>query len=167
MDNFQVAIAGVKIAAKVLDIGDVNVEFLEKSYFPNPEINAVFLKENITVVFNKEWIINSTFLEIMVAAFHETRHAYQYFQITESELMKYQQKEETVRKWSIEFEKYIKPCTYSDLEIDYMNQDIEIDAIAFSCFLIKKLFEINTIVPKVIKDKVEYKITNLEKKSLL
>jgi len=63
MDNFQVAIAGVKIASKVLDIGDVNAYFLEESYFPNPGINAVFLKENLTIVFNKDWIINRLYID--------------------------------------------------------------------------------------------------------
>lgn len=167
MDNFQVAIAGVKIASKVLKIEDINVEFLEKSYFPNPEINAVFLKENLTIVFNEDWIINTSFLEIMVAAFHEARHVYQYMQIAKPRIMKNKENAEVIKQWTVDFEKYVKPYSNPNSENDYFNQTVEIDAIAFSKFLLNKLFEVNVIIPEKIKDKVNSCVLNFETKHLI
>jgi hypothetical protein len=39
-------------------------------------------------------------------------------------------------------------------DIDYLNQSIEIDAIAFAYHQIKALFDIGVKIPDVIKDKV-------------
>ena len=58
---------------------------------------------------------------------------------------------------------------YKEIEDDlkYLGQDCEIDAIAFSYLMMKKLYEADMSVPSVIKDKVLERANEIAKKMKL
>jgi len=78
MNNIDTALIGIQAASKILNITPPEVYFAGGSYFPNPEISSIYRHKDNEIIFNEDWINRSNELEIMVTAFHETRHAYQY-----------------------------------------------------------------------------------------
>lgn len=46
----------------------------------------------------------------------------------------------------------------------YLTQEIEVDAILFAHWLVKKEFELKTVIPEVIKERILAKLTQLDKK---
>lgn len=84
------------------------------------------------------------------------RHAYQGYCVR----TKTRESTETLKAWKTEIDGYIMPSGKNN-EIDdqsYLTQEIEIDAIAFAHWLIKKEFDSNTAIPEVIRNKVADKI---------
>lgn len=59
-------------------------------------------------------------------------------------------------------ENYERPSGVLDNDDDYLKQDIEIDAIAFAHYQMNKLFEVKTVIPDIIKDKVESTILSFD-----
>ena len=49
----------------------------------------------------------------------------------------------------------------------YLTQEIEIDAIAFAHWLVKKELNLKTVIPKVIRNKVADRIIQFNKNALL
>jgi len=46
-------------------------------------------------------------------------------------------------------------------DVDYLKQDIEVDAIAFAHWLVKKEFNVKTIIPELVKFEVELSLIKL------
>ena len=42
-------------------------------------------------------------------------------------------------------------------DMDYLKQDIEVDEIAFVYWLVKKEFDLKTVIPELVKFKIESK----------
>jgi len=57
---------------------------------------------------------------------------------------------------------YNQPTSKDIPEEFYLKQKIEIDAIAFAHYQMKKLFEVKTVIPDIIKDKVEITILTFD-----
>jgi hypothetical protein len=125
----KIARFGVDYASKKLGLSDIEVYFKPQSFFKNNDINATFLHEGYYIVFSSDWIENADELEILKCSFHETRHAYQRACIDFPELIYHDPK--IVAIWAKEFDNYKRPE-----HNDYLNQEIEKDAIAFSNKLI-------------------------------
>lgn len=106
------------------------MHFKPQSFFRNKDTNATFLQEGYYIVFNSDWICDANELEILKCSFHETRHAYQRACIDFPQFIYDDPKQ--VERWKTEFENYKQPG-----HDDYLNQEIEKDAIAFSNKLIK------------------------------
>ena len=91
---------------------------------------------------------------------YETRHAYQ------SYCVKYNiyEDEKTIQSWKDSFEHYERPIESLDTKdhIDYLNQPIEIDAIAFSYHIMLDWFEVKLVIPDEIKEKVLNHIETLK-----
>ena len=152
MDNFDVALAGVKIATKILNIPEPEIFITSETHLSNTEITGYYSFENNEIVFNEDWINRSSWIEVMITSIHETRHAYQGYCIR----TKSRESLETLVKWEFEALNYIRP-TGKNNEVDdeeYLKQEIEIDAITFTHYKIFEFFGVKTIVPDVIKDKV-------------
>ncbi len=152
MNNYEVAINGVKIVAKILNIPEPQISFFDPEEVSNREITGMYLFESDEIIFNEEWVEKSPWIEVIITAFHETRHAYQGYCIRTKSM----ESTDTLDKWEYETLNYIKPSGNNN-EIDdiaYLNQEIEIDAIGFTHHKIFEFFEVKTIVPSVIKDKV-------------
>lgn len=105
MNNHQVAINGVKIVAKILNIPVPNISFFDPSEISNNEITGMYLFESDEIIFNEEWIAKSQWIEVIVTAFHETRHAYQGYCIKTRSI----ESKDTLDKWEYETLNYIRP----------------------------------------------------------
>lgn len=135
-------------------LGDgVLVEFQPSSKFPNNEVTAKTTRD-YRIIFNIYRLSIYPESEVYVTAFYEMRHIYQYccidFCFKYPDIFK--EPKERIEKWKYEFENYY----VSDIEDDekYLNQDCEIDAIAFAYVMMNELYDTNVIISKVIKNKV-------------
>ena len=78
MDNFKVALIGVNIASKILQISIPEVRFVSNEDIIERQISAIYLKDENIIAFDKTWIEKANWLEIQSVCFHEVRHAFQY-----------------------------------------------------------------------------------------
>jgi len=92
----------------------------------------MYLPDHNLILFNQDWLAVAKLEEVILTAFHETRHAYQKSQIDEIPNLKHKENPETVAKWRREFEKYYRPSDEYQDDPGYLEQEIEKDAIAFS-----------------------------------
>lgn len=154
-DKRSYATSSVRISEKILGIDNsLEVVFKDHRYFSEKDIAAVFIKEGHYIVFNKTFLNEASLPEIMVTGFHETRHAYQYMQIEYGSKLPFQFKEEqaVLDKLKKNFDNPKQPNEMTKEE--YLNRPTEIDAIAFSYYLVNKLLNVKQVIPKEIKDKV-------------
>jgi hypothetical protein len=151
-DTIESALITIKAASKILNISPPKVYFATSRDFPNSDISSIYRhKENI-IIFNEDWIDRSHEIEVIITAFHETRHSYQHHCIE----TKSNESIETITIWEKEFKHYTSPSGRNTpkSDIDYLNQAIEIDAIAFVYHQMKAFYDIDVKIPDVIKDKV-------------
>lgn len=156
MDNYEVAINGTNLAAQILGIEAPEVQFFCNQNYSNRGINSIFLKEKYIIAFNEEWIEQTNPLEIQITCFHETRHAFQWKCIIGENSKDKNMDPETVEIWKNEMNNYNQPTQSDNLEEFYLKQKIEIDAIAFAHYQMKKLFEVKSVIPDIIKDEVDH-----------
>lgn len=149
MNNYEVAIYGVSIVAKILNIPVPYTSFFDHTDVSNKEITGMYLFESDEIVFNEEWVAKSPWIEVIVTAFHETRHAYQGYCIKNNMY----ESPKTLDIWHQEFTNYFKPSGKNNESDDaeYLNQAIEIDAIRFTHHKIYEFFGVRTIIPKIIE----------------
>lgn len=161
-DKCLYAIKSVRIVEIILGF-EINIEviFKEDNYFSSPDISAVFIKDGHYIVFNNSFLKFATIPEIIITGFHEARHAYQNLQVEILNYFQFNFKEdvETINKWKLDFDnqKLVSKMT----RYEYLNQTIEIDAIAFSSYLTNKLLNLNQTIPDEIKGKVMDRISQL------
>ena len=150
MNKHEVAINGVNIAATILNIPVPHYSFFDPSEISNKEITGMYVFESDEILFNDEWVTNSPWIEVIITAFHETRHAYQGFCIKN----RLNESKETLDKWEYESLNYISPTGRNNEEDDhdYLKQSIEIDAIGFTHHTIDNFFGVKTVIPYSIKD---------------
>lgn len=160
MDNYEVAINGTTLAARILGIETPNVQFFYNQDMTVKGINSIFLKERYIIAFNEEWIDQADPMEIQVTCFHETRHAFQWKLITGEYKGESNIDSKTIQIWKEEMNSYNSPTKKDIPEEEYLRQKIEIDAIAFAHLQMNELFEINTIIPDLIKDEVTKLLNN-------
>lgn len=162
MDRLELPFYGVQFASNLLEIPCPRIVYLGQSQLPNPTITAIYLPETKEIVFNEDWVVQTNGLEVMATLFHECRHAYQHHCI---ETNSYETKE-TISQWEREFAEYFQPSKdkIGDDDVDYLQQSIEIDSIAFSSFLTSHFLKAESIIPEVIHDGVkEQQLKHLKK----
>jgi len=156
MDNFDVVISAVRIVEKLLNFPAPELFIIEQNQLPNSEITGMYKFDDNEIIFNEDWVLRSDWTEVIITAFHEMRHAYQGYCIrTQS-----RESQETLKLWENETLNYIMPSGKNN-EIDdesYLKQEIEIDAIAFAHKMMIEHFELRTVIPNSIKDKVTIKL---------
>ena len=157
--NFKIAVSAVNKCSQLLNITPPEVYFASGSDFPNPEISSIYRHKDNEIIFNEDWINRSNELEILVTAFHETRHAYQYHCIK----TKSREDIETINVWEKEFNQYTSPSGKNTpkSDIDYLKQSIEIDAIAFAYYQMKELFDVEVKIPEEIKPQAHMRISEI------
>ena len=126
------AIYSVTIATKLLGISKVDIEFVDSEFLKGKTITSMYLPDYNLILFNQDWLATARLEEVILTAFHETRHAYQKAQIEGVLYINKREKPETVMKWKQEFEKYYRPSNEYQDDPGYLNQEIEKDAIGFS-----------------------------------
>ena len=143
MKNKELATKSIKYASVLLGLGvdGVEIEFKDESFFINPLSSAIFVQELYIIVFNETWLEQAPEREVALAAFHETRHAYQKACIEFPEHMKIDVNAETLKQWAYEFDNYVN---FSEGE--YENQAIEKDALKYSDELYVKISEHTRLV---------------------
>jgi len=159
MDNYELAMYGVKIASKILQINAPEVRFFNDLNADQKSINAIFNPKQYVIAFNEKWLDNvENNMEVIVTCFHESRHAFQYSVINNI----YQGSEtisaDIVSQWESEFESYHSGSGVPSKDENYLFQDIEIDAIAFAHKMMLEHFEVKTIIPDSIKERVKTKL---------
>lgn len=157
MNNLEVTIAGVKIVSEILNFPAPEIFIIEQDKLPNKEVTGMYRFKENEIIFNEDWVLRSEWIEVIITVFHEMRHAYQGYCIR----TRSREAKEILDIWEYETNNYIMPSGKNN-EIDdvkYLNQEIEIDAIAFTHWLVKKEFNLKTVIPKVIKIEVEDRIT--------
>ena len=78
MDDYQVAINGTSLAARILGIETPDLQFFFNQDLTEKGINSIFLKDKYIIAFNEEWIEQANPMEIQFTCFHESRHAFQW-----------------------------------------------------------------------------------------
>lgn len=106
------------------------------------------------IIFNIDRLAICPESEVYVTAFHEMRYIYQYCCIDFGDKFPnvFNEPKERIEKWKCEFANYYVSALENDEK--YLNQDCEIDAIAFAYLMMKELYSTNVVIPSVIKDKV-------------
>ena len=158
--KLNTAIQAVYDASITLKIIKPQVHFAEAVDFPNPEITSVYSRSKNYIIFNEDWVYKSSDHEILISAFHETRHAYQHFCIQAFVF----EEGETIRRWNKEFHEYTSPSGENTplSDLDYLKQSIEIDAIAFAYDQMKKLYNVQVMIPTEIKDLVLKRVEEIQ-----
>jgi hypothetical protein len=144
----------LEFASRLLWLEEILIEFKPESFFANLNIDAVFLKENFTIVVNLNWLERVGISDFTATVLHETRHAYQYAQVEYGEYMMYREPDSTVNVWKKEFENYTPSTGTEHNDADYIQQEVEVDAVAFEKQMMKELLDINMNVHHLIRDRV-------------
>jgi hypothetical protein len=130
------------------------VQFFYNKDLTKKGINSIFLKERYIIAFNEEWIEHANPMEIQVTCFHETRHAFQWKLIQGEYQGDCNIDSKTIQIWKEEMNSYNSPTKKDIPEEEYLRQKIEIDAIAFAHFQMKKIYNVKSFIPTIIKEEV-------------
>lgn len=144
----QIIEKSIKLASGKLNIPEPSFGFLDCNELTSKEITCIFNKENNLISFNSEWVMLANEIEILITTFHEVRHAYQFYSITNM----INETQEKLVSWKYNFENYISPDNNKTEDVEYLLQPIEIDAIVWTHNTVFELFEVKTVIPEVIKN---------------
>lgn len=121
-------------------------------------VACMFMHDVYQINVNEDVFKKMADLEVTAGIIHEMRHAYQWFQVKNPNLSK--EPPEIIQQWQTEFFEYVQPLNGDDL---FMQQSLEIDAVAFTALITKLLFRQTLKLPESIKEKVYQRITQIEK----
>lgn len=158
-EAFKEAKMAVLIAEKTLSLQPSFVHLLNDLDLVNRHINSAFLPERNTIIFEEHWLETASTEEISFSAFHEVRHYYQY-QVFMNKNTQFETME-TILKWESEFSNYHRPFEI-ELKEEHLFQLIEIDAIAFACYMMNKFFQKECYIPESIKALVLEKVSTFQ-----
>lgn len=160
MDNFKLVPMGVEMASEILGIKMPKVHFFMDQEVHYEGINAVYIKEDNIINFNRIWLYSIDNLEVMATCFLQARHAFQHEVINSTYKGDLKTSQETIDLWTKESNNFKSTIKYNNDE--YLMQDLVIDAVAFSHLMMLKYFEVKTVIPEEIKDQVNIKLAELE-----
>ena len=113
----------------------------------------MYLQATREILFNEEWVLQSNWLEVIATSFHECRHAYQHYCVE----TKTRENDDTISQWARELSTYFQPDTDKpqELDVDYLQQSIEIDAIGYTHDQMKQHFNVVTVLPDCLKKRIK------------
>ncbi len=117
----------VAITSKLLGIGKIDIEFVDSEFLKGKTITSMYLPDHNLILFNQNWLSVAKLEEVILTAFHETRHAYQKAQIDGILNPKQKENPGTIAKWKLEFEQYYRPIDEYQDDPGYLGQEIEKD----------------------------------------
>jgi hypothetical protein len=163
LGNIKSTRIGVTLTSKILNITEpIEIKYEGFESFPNSAIIAMFIPSNMKILFNNDIIETLDFFEVMAAGIHETRHLYQEIQILlgEESLEDY----DRIKLWKYESLNYSEPFISKENIVSkgYLTMDREIDAVAFTHYLLDRTFDVSTIIPELILDKVLLRISEID-----
>lgn len=127
----------------------VVISLLPREYH---SILSIFNKDEQMIIFNADMISRSSEMTIIASLIHESRHAHQWYQIHHPEQSN--EDDTTLKRWLKEFELYFQPLKRID-SAHYLNQEIEIDAIAYTSQFMEKSGDFKLDIPENIQEKVK------------
>lgn len=138
MNNDTLIRYGILIAAKELNIEPIDFAIDQEGILKEKDLSSLYDPIDEFIILSEAWIDNATDAEILLVLFHEMRHHYQKIQIKlfdkdSSAVLE----RDIVKEWKKEFDFYKKP--YEVNQEEYINQDIERDAVEFSRKLLIKV----------------------------
>lgn len=129
---------GIMIAANELKIEPMDYAIDYDGVLKDKDLTGLFNPDKSLIFINGDWLETANYNEILLVVFHEMRHYYQKKQIDLlSNGLCISENNKEVEIWRKEFKKYHNP--FKSSQDIYVNQEIEKDAIEFSCCLIKKI----------------------------
>lgn len=164
MENFELAIKGVRTASEILGIKMPKVRYFINQEVHYEGINAVYIKEDNTIAFNQVWLVSVDILEVLATCFLQARHAYQHEVINSKYKGNLKTSQETIDLWTKETNNFKSTIKYNN--DDYLMQDVVIDAVAFTHLMMVKHYDAKTIIPDEIKDQVNMKLAEFEQSHL-
>lgn len=155
--NKDFAYAIADSLATFLKIPKVDIVF-SKNDDSNSNIPGFYIPNSRIINVNSNVIKGFNELEFTSFLIHEMRHAYQdYYANNPSASI---ENPELLKVWKKEISNYKDPSS----QIDYLTQNIEIDAVAFTSWFTKKFFNQNLMIPKEISEQVKKRMEEIEKK---
>lgn len=136
------AIKAVSYASRLLEIRKVEVDFVGSDILMGKTITSMYLPDQNLILFNQDWLSVAKLEEVILTAFHETRHAYQKSQIDGIPNLKHNVISETIQKWKKEFEAYYRPSDQILNDPNYIEQEIEKDASRFAYMILFEDFNL-------------------------
>jgi len=117
-------------------------------------IRSVFFKEKYQIGFDSEALEFAHPFQIAAAAYHESRHAFQWQIINGLYTGEEKVELSIIKTWEKEFFEYTSPSNDVDKEKEYLFQEIEKDAISFSYNQWKGIIDDDILIPKSFKNDV-------------
>jgi hypothetical protein len=114
-----------------LGIPSVTVDFVSSDQLGQTTITAMYLADQ-RILFISDWLMEAKPDEVLLAAFHEVRHAYQKSQIDAMRYGVYTEPSNLIQRWKIEFDAYHRTNDSKSIDLQYLEQGIEIDARKFA-----------------------------------
>lgn len=127
-----IIIKSVAYASKILGIKKVDVEFVSSDFIGGKTITSMYLPEHNLILFNQDWLTIAKLEDVILTAFHETRHAYQKAEIDGVPNLISNESQDTIKIWKTEFDNYYRPNDEIVNEPKYVEQEIEKDAVLFA-----------------------------------
>jgi len=141
MNNDTLIRYGILIAAKELNIDPIDFAIDQDGILKEKDLSSLYDPIDEFIILSEKWIDNATDAEILLVVFHEMRHHYQNLQIKLYDKdLSLELDETVVKEWKKEFGTYKKP--YEVNQEEYINQDIEIDAVEFSKNLLNRILSL-------------------------
>ncbi|HAP36910.1 MAG TPA: hypothetical protein DCQ28_13625 [Bacteroidetes bacterium] len=131
------AVYSVAIASKILGVKTVGVVFVDSQFLRGKTITSMYLPTHNIILFNQDWLAQAELEEVVLTAFHETRHAYQKAQIDVIPNTQKTENPNTIAVWKREFDQYFRPIDEYQDDPRYVEQEIEKD-VFYGIFLLSK-----------------------------
>lgn len=158
MNNIDMAYLGIQVAAKKINIPTPKMFIIDCNNLGNKEITGTYSFKDTSITFNEDWVNRSGWIEVIITSFH---WCVTLIKVTVLELEP--ESDETIKKWEYEINNYIMPSGMNNEidDSDYLKQEIKVDAIAFAHWLVKKEFNVETVIPDLVKFEVELNLIKL------
>lgn len=158
MDNFYLAEISVKKACELLQIEEPEVVFFRTDGNDNLNIRSVFFKDKYQIAFDSKALEVANPFQIVAAAYHESRHAFQWQVINGLYTGTEEVNEDTIEVWKTEFNNYNSPSIDDNKEKEYLLQEIEVDAVLFAYNQWKKIIDEKELIPTKIRSEIIHRI---------
>lgn len=144
--------------ANFLKIPAVDIVFSKNEIDTNSNIPGYYIPTSRVINVNSNVVKSFNELEFTSFIIHEMRHAYQdYYANNPSNSV---EEAELLKIWKKELSNYKDPRNFPK---DYLIQNIEIDAVAFTSLFSKKYLNQSLMIPKEISAQVEKRMEEIEK----
>ncbi|QWC00216.1 hypothetical protein KHQ88_01220 [Mycoplasmatota bacterium] len=138
MDKDIIIKYAILIASKDLDIKPTDYMIDQEGVLKGKDLTGLYVPDEHILIFDNDWLETASINDILIVVFHEIRHYYQHIQI--DLLYKGINVDiniDVVEKWEKEYEDYKYP--YISNQNQYLEQEIEKDAISFSNYLLSRI----------------------------